>query len=117
MLSFAFMSAQASMWENDEEGEDDEIEFEEGIIDKEPTHHVHHKTPILRPHASYSHHVLIFKYVHPEYELRLVQNGIVVYSTIVTSSQQHIQLPAMYTGACDIMLIQGNFVFLGCINL
>lgn len=114
MLAFVFMSAQAANWDNDEEGEEEEIVFDVGIIDEEgPVNHGHHKVPVMLPRASYSNHVLTFKSIHPEYELQIVQCGAVIYSTTVSTLEQQVTLPTYNCGGCQLVLIQGYFKFTG----
>lgn len=66
------------------------------------------RTPVKRPTAYISGHTL-YIYGCEGCVLQLVQNGEVVYSTVITSDT--IELPETFTGIYDLQIVRGKICF------
>ncbi len=63
-------------------------------------------------------HTLTFSPTHPEYILYIKdENETVVYSTVVSESETTAVLPAALSGSYEIVLVMGNWMFTGWIDL
>ena len=58
-----------------------------------------------------------FSASHPEYIINIVQDGEVVYSSLVSEGVTQHVLPSYLNGEYTIQLITGNFCFYGIIEL
>ena len=59
-----------------------------------------------------------FEVNHPEYVLNIKdEDGAVVYSTVICSTQTQVVLPTSLSGDYEIQLVMGNWLFTGWINL
>ena len=98
---------------------DEKIEIELGveIIDDTPTHPAPGKAPIRKPSIYQECHTLAFSTAHPEYIINIVQDGEVVYSSVIPAGVTEYELPAYVNGECVIQLITGRFCFWGYILL
>jgi hypothetical protein len=55
---------------------------------------------------------------HPEYILNIKdEDGEVVYTTTVFSTQTQVVLPSILSGDYEVNLVMGNWLFVGWINL
>ena len=60
----------------------------------------------------------LFEANHPEYVLNIKdENNVVVYSTVVSTTQTQVVLPSTLSGTYEIQLIMDNLLFKGWINL
>ena len=76
------------------------------------------KTPITVPTVYIDDYTLLFEATHPEYVLRIKdENNIVVYTTVVYSTQTQVILPTSLSGDYQIELVMGYWLFKGWINL
>lgn len=66
------------------------------------------RTPVKRPTAYISGHTL-YIYGCEGCVLQLVQNGEVVYSTVIASDT--VELPETFTGNYDLQIVRGNICF------
>ena len=83
-----------------------------------PIGHGHPKTPINPPTLYIEDYTLSFEVGHPDYVLNIMdEGGEIVYTTTVYSTQTEVVLPSTLSGAYEIELIMGNWLFTGYINL
>ena len=76
------------------------------------------KTPITAPTVYIDDYTLLFEASHPEYVLYIKdEDGNVVYSTVVYSTQPQVVLPSTLSGNYEIQLVMGYWLFMGWINL
>lgn len=68
----------------------------------------HPRTPVKRPTAYISGHTL-YIYGCEGCVLQLVQNGEVIYSTVIASDT--VELPETFTGNYDLQIVRGNICF------
>ena len=88
------------------------------IDDNMPIGHGHSKTPINPPTLYIEDYTLSFEIGHPDYVLNIKdEDGEVVYTTVVYSTQTEVVLPSTLSGDYEIELIMGNWLFTGYINL
>ena len=86
--------------------------------DDQPILHGHGRGPIEVPLVYIEDYILTFEAYHPEYVLNLKdEDGTVVYSTVVYSTQTQVVLPSSLSGDYEIQLVMGNWLFTGWINL
>ena len=89
-----------------------------GIIDEQPGTNGHPKSPMLAPKVYIEDYTLLFAVDHPDYILNIMdEDGAVVYSTVVYSTQTQVVLPSTLSGDYEIQLVMGNWLFSGWINL
>jgi hypothetical protein len=88
------------------------------IIEGMPVGNGHAKVPMRPPVVYLENHTLAFVADHPEYILNIKdEDGIVVYSTVVYSTQTQVVLPSTLSGNYEIKLVLGSWVFTGWIWL
>ena len=76
------------------------------------------KTPMCPPVVYIEDYTLSFEVGHPEYVLNIKdENGNVVYTTTVYSTQTQVVLPSTLSGDYQIELVMGYWLFTGWINL
>ena len=76
------------------------------------------KTPMLAPTVYIDDYTLLFEVDHPEYVLYIKdEDGNVVYSTVVYSTQTQVVLPSTLSGDYQIELVMGYWLFKGLITL
>lgn len=93
----------------------DEIPFQIRIID--PTeHNPIMKLPIVWPVVTLEGYTLFFDSSCVDNTILLVQNGVVVYSGVVSTTLQF-TLPSTLSGEYELQLIRGNFCFYSFISL
>ena len=86
--------------------------------DEQPVTNGNPKTPITAPTVYIDDYTLLFEASHPEYVLYIKdEDGNVVYSTVVSSTQTQVVLPSTLSGNYQIELVMGNWLFKGCSNL
>lgn len=83
-----------------------------------PVGNGHPKSPIQPPTVYIEDYTLSFVADHPDYILNIMdEDGAVVYSTVVYSTQTQVVLPSTLSGDYEIQLVMGNWLFSGWINL
>lgn len=88
------------------------------IIDEQPISHGHPRSPEETPIVYIDDYTLLFEANHPEYALNIKdENNVVVYSTVVSTTQTQVVLPSTLSGDYQIELVVGNLLFKGWINL
>ena len=88
------------------------------IIDEQPGGNGQPKTPVLAPTVYIDDYTLLFEANHPDYVLNIKdEDGDVVYSTVVSSTQTQVVLPSTLSGDYQIELVVDNLLFMGWINL
>ena len=88
------------------------------IIDDQPISHGHPRTPMMVPTVYIDDYTLLFEANHPDYVLNIKdEDGDVVYSTVVSSTQTQVVLPSTLSGDYQIELVVDNLLFMGWINL
>ena len=86
--------------------------------DNSPVGNGYPKFPTDPPTVYIENYTLTFENYHPEYILNIKdENGIVVYSTVVYSTQTQVVLPSTLSGNYEIKLVLGSWVFTGWITL
>ena len=76
------------------------------------------KSPIVIPTVYIDNYSLLFEASHPEYVLNIKdENGDVVHTTTVYSTQTQVVLPSTLSGNYQIELVMGNWLFTGWIEL
>ena len=76
------------------------------------------KSPIQPPTVYIEDYVLTFVVDHPEYVLNIKdEDGDVVYTTTVWSTDTEVTLPSTLSGDYEIELVMGNWLFTGWIEL
>ncbi len=74
--------------------------------------------PVATPLVYLDAHTLTFSPTHPEYILYIKdENETVVYSTVVSETETTVVLPAALSGNYEIVLVMGNWMFTGWIDL
>ncbi len=74
-----------------------------------------HRNPVDIPEVSLDDHTLYFTTSCVGDTLQLVQNGVVVYSTVIADDE--VELPETLTGEFEIQIIQDEWLFYGVIEL
>ena len=78
----------------------------------------HPRSPEETPIVYIDDYTLLFEANHPEYVLNIKdENNIVVYTTMVYSTQTQVVLPSTLSGNYQIELVVDNLLFKGWINL
>jgi len=85
---------------------------------EQPISHGHPRTPVLAPKVYIDDYTLLFEVDHPEYVLYIKdEDGDVIYSTVVSSTQTQVVLPSTLSGDYQIELVMDYWLFMGWINL
>ena len=81
--------------------------------------HSHGKSPFLPPSLWQDGYQIGFPSEHAEYTIELVQEGTVVYSTLVSESTSSIMLPSWLEGEYELHLIpaDSSYYFFGILTL
>ena len=88
------------------------------IIDEQPVTNGFPRTPITAPIVYIDDYTLLFEANHPDYVLNIKdEDGDVVYSTVVYSTQTQVVLPSTLSGDYQIELVVNKYYFCGYINL
>ena len=112
IAAFVFLAMSTSLYAQNE------IPFIVGWDDEMPLGHGGAKSPIATPLVYLDAHTLTFSTTHPEYMLYIKdENETVVYSTVVSESETTVVLPAALSGNYEIVLVMGNWMFTGWIEL
>ena len=78
----------------------------------------HGKSPITTPTVYIDDYTLLFETNHPDYVLYIKdEDGNVVYTMVVYSTQTQVVLPSTLSGNYEIQLVMGYWLFMGWINL
>ena len=94
------------------------IPFTVHYEDDQPLGHGYGKTPMRPPVVYIEDYTLSFAVDHPDYTLIIKdEDGYVVYTTTVFSTDIEVILPSTLSGDYEVNLIMGNWLFKGWINL
>ena len=106
-----FMSTSVMAWEL--------IPLSVNYDDEQPISHGHPRSPEETPIVYIDDYTLLFEANHPEYVLRIKdENNVVVYTTVVYSTQTQVILPTSLSGDYEIQLdFGGSYIFVGEIVL
>ena len=86
--------------------------------DDQPGGNGHPRSPNETPIVYIDDYTLLFEANHPDYVLNIKdEDGDVVYSTVVYSTQTQVILPSTLSGNYQIELVLDNLQFKGWINL
>ena len=86
--------------------------------DEQPGGNGQPRSPEETPIVYIDDYTLLFEANHPEYVLNIKdENNIVVYTTMVYSTQTQVVLPSTLSGNYQIELVVDNLLFKGWINL
>jgi len=96
----------------------DVIPFTVHYEDDQPAGNGNPRTPIEVPLVYIEDYTLSFETNHPDYILTLKdEDGYVVYTTTVFSTDIEVILPSTLSGDYEVNLVMGNWLFTGWINL
>ena len=110
VLFALFMSTSVMAWEL--------IPLSVNYDEEQPLGPGNPKTPITAPTVYIDDYTLLFEANHPEYVLHIKdENNVVVYTTVVYSTQTQVVLPSSLSGDYQIELVMGNWLFTGYITL
>ena len=88
------------------------------IIDEQPVTNGHPRSPEETPIVYIDDYTLLFEANHPDYVLNIKdEDGDVVYSTVVSSTQTQVILPSTLSGDYQIELVMDNLLYKGLIEL
>ena len=94
-----------------------QIDLQAGYINPSPSVQ-RPKSPVYPPTVYLENHTLTFSTTHPEYMLYIKdENETMVYSTVVSEMETTVVLPAALSGSYEIVLVMGNWMFTGWIDL
>ena len=86
--------------------------------DNQPIGHGYGRTPMRPPVVYIEDYTLSFETNHPDYVLTIKdEDGYVVYTTTVFSTDIEVILPSTLSGDYEVNLVMGNWLFTGWINL
>lgn len=86
--------------------------------DEQPLGNGNPRTPIEVPVVYIDDYTLTFETYHPDYTLIIKdEDGNVVYSTTVFSTQTQVVLPSTLSGNYELQIIRGIYCFYGNISL
>jgi hypothetical protein len=86
--------------------------------DDQPGGNGHPRSPNETPIVYIDDYTLLFEANHPDYVLNIKdEDGDVVYSTVVSSTQTQVVLPSTLSGDYQIELVMDYWLFKGWINL
>ena len=101
-----------------QDGNGTPITWSVGYFDPSGTINQRPKSPVYPPTVYLENHTLTFSTTHPEYILYIKdENETVVYSTVVSETETTVVLPAALSGNYEIVLVMGNWMFTGWIEL
>ena len=101
-----------------QDGNGTPITWSVGYFDPSGTINQRPKSPVYPPTVYLENHTLTFSTTHPEYILYIKdENETVVYSTVVSESETTVVLPTTLSGNYEIVLVMGNWMFTGWIEL
>lgn len=75
------------------------------------------KAPVRMPEISIDGTTLFFQSSHPEYIINIVQEGEVVFTSVVPADTTQYELPDYISGECVIEFMTGSYCFWGEIEL
>ena len=85
---------------------------------EQPVTNGHPRSPNETPIVYIDDYTLLFEANHPDYVLNIKdEDGDVVFSTVVSSTQTQVVLPSTLSGNYQIELVMGIWKFTGWINL
>lgn len=95
------------------------VPFTVSIIDDQPLGNGNPRSPEETPIVYIDDYTLLFEANHPEYVLNIKdENNVVVYTTVVYSTQTQVVLPSSLSGDYEIQLdFGGSYIFVGEIVL
>lgn len=94
------------------------IPFTVHYEDEQPGTNGNPRSPIEVPLVYIDDYALAFEAYHPDYVLTLKdENGDVVYTTTVYSTETLVTLPSTLSGDYEVNLVMGNWLFTGWISL
>lgn len=86
--------------------------------DEQPLGHGYGRTPMCPPLVYIEDYTLTFAVGHPDYTLIIKdEDGTVVYTTNVFSTDIEVILPSTLSGDYEVNLVMGNWLFTGLIEL
>lgn len=96
----------------------EKITFQCSAFDDITVCHPTPKSPMQPPTVYIEDYTLSFAVGHPEYVLQITdEDGDVVYTTTVFSTDTQVVLPSYLSGNYEIQLTMGNWLFTGYITL
>lgn len=85
-----------------------DLDFQCELIRQKPAHHGFPRTPVKSPSASLNDHTLYIEGA-TGCTLQLLQDGEIVYSTVILS--ETVVLPEELSGTFELQIIRGNYCF------
>lgn len=93
------------------------LDLSVNIIDDTPIAHDKGKSPIRMPAIWQDGHTISFQSYHPEYIINIVQDGEMIFSSVIPADVALYDLPGYVSGECVIQFIRGNYCFWAEIEL
>lgn len=94
------------------------ISLDTEIVDDGPGMSEHgNKAPMRMPRIYQNGYTLTLSSFHPEYLINIIQDGEVVYTSIIPAGVTVFELPACISGECTVQFISGGFCLTGNIVL
>ena len=110
LISAVMMGTSVYAWEK--------IPLTVNYDDNIPIGHGYGKSPMQAPTVYIEDYTLSFAVGHPEYVLHVMdEDGDVVFTTTVFSTDTQVVLPSYLSGNYEIQLTMGNWLFTGYITL
>lgn len=98
--------------------EGEPISLDTEVVDDEPAMAGHgNKVPMRMPRIYQDGYTLTLSSFHPEYIINIVQDGEVVYTSVIPAGVTEFELPACISGECTVRFVSGRFCFTGYIVL
>ena len=86
-------------------------------MDKKSIHPDRGKAPMRMPEIGLDGTTLFFQPHHPEYIINIVQDGEVVFTSVVPADAAQYELPDYISGECIIQFLTGDYCFWAEIEL
>ena len=94
------------------------IPFTVHYEDEQPGTNGNPRSPIEVPLVYIEDYTLSFEFYHPDYTLIIkAEDGYVIYTTTVFSTDTELILPSTLSGDYEVNLVMDNWLFTGWINL
>lgn len=118
MKKYLIMFLCLSVWNcNPIYADDDQVDLDVEIVDGTPSTPERSKVPMRMPRIYQDGYTLTLSSFHPEYIINIVQDGEVVYTSVIPAGVTEFELPACISGECTIRFVSGRFCFRGYIVL
>ncbi len=118
MKKYLIMFLCLSAWNcNPIYADDNQVDLDVEIVDESPNLPGKSKVPMRMPRIYQDGYTLTLSSFHPEYLINIIQDGEVVYSSIIPAGVTVFELPTCISGECTVQFISGRFCLKGLIVL